>query len=99
MNQDTVPSDMIASVHARLDHGDERMSRIEVELAENTAATKRIEENSADALEFLEAAKGAFKVLNWVGKLAKPIGYILAVVASVIGIWSAIKTGAGIGPK
>ena len=76
----------------------ETTQRIEDKLAENTASTKRIEDGTSDLLEFFGAAKGAFKVLNWIGRLAKPIGYIAGAVVAVVGSIAAFK-GGGIGPK
>lgn len=97
MTQETIPGEL-GAIHQRLDDGDKRMSSIESALTENTEATKRIEANTADLLDFFAAAKGAFKVLGWIGKLAKPISYVAAAGAAVIGFWAAIK-GGGIGPK
>lgn len=63
-------------------------------LAENTAATKRIEANTAEMLEVFESFKSALRVLNWIGKLAKPLGYIIGLCAAITGFWTALKTGA-----
>lgn len=97
MAQDPSPSDLSA-IDARLDAGEIRMDKLTAELAENTAATKRIEANTAGMLEFFQAAQGAFKVLHWIGKAARPVGYIAAAGAGIVGFWSALK-GGGIGPK
>lgn len=67
------------------------------ELAENTNATKRIESNTAEMLDVFESWKGAMKVLNWIGKAAKPIGYVVGVGASIAAFWAALK--GGVHPK
>lgn len=84
------------SITARLDAGDARMTRIEQDLAENTLATQEVAANTSELVSILNALKGAFKVLEFIGKLAKPIGYIVSLGAAVAGVWVAIKTG---GPR
>ena len=96
-NDTTIPGELSA-IKQRLEDGDKRMSQLSSRLEENTAVTNRIAENTAGMMEFLDAAQGAFKVLTWIGKLAKPIGYIAAAGAAILGFWTAIK-GGGIGPR
>ncbi len=72
-------------------------AQFRVELAENTNATKRIEANTAEMLDVFESWKGAMKVLNWIGKAAKPIGYVVGLGASIAAFWAALK--AGVQPK
>lgn len=72
-------------------------AQFRVELAENTNATKRIEDNTAEMLDVFESWKGAMKVLNWIGKAAKPIGYVVGVGASIAAFWAALK--GGVHPK
>lgn len=57
-------------------------------LKENTDATKKIESDLAEMLEFFTSVRGAFKVLNWIGALAKPIGAIAVAVAAT---WALFK--------
>ena len=45
----------------------------------------------AEMLEFFTAMKGAFKVLNWVGKVAKPLAAIVMLGGACVGFWTAIK--------
>lgn len=72
-------------------------AQFRVELAENTQATKRIESNTAEMLDVFESWKGAMKVLNWIGKAAKPVGWIVGMCASIAAFWTAMKS--GISPK
>lgn len=72
-------------------------AQFRVELAESTNATKRIEANTAEMLDVFESWKGAMKVLNWIGKAAKPIGYVVGLGASIAAFWAALK--AGVHPK
>ena len=62
-------------------------------LKENTDATKRIEANTAEMLDVFDSFKGAMKVLNWIGKAAKPMGYVVGLCASIAAFWAAIKSG------
>jgi len=77
---------------------DGRVSAMEGLMAENADATKRntdsierLEKNTAAAVEFIQSLEGGFKVLNGLGKLAKPVGYIAGTVVSLLALWSAIK--------
>lgn len=47
--------------------------------------------NTRDIVEAFNAAKGAFTVLGWFAKVAKPVLFIGAMVASLSVIWSKIK--------
>lgn len=85
-------------IRARLDAGDQRMGRIEgdvaavrEELAENTRATKEVASNTAELVELFQSFKGAIKVLNWFGKLAKPMAYIVGLGTALLGFWTALK--------
>ena len=90
-----------------LDKGDRRMNSLADEntvvkleqaesrrlLKENTDATNAIKADTAELLEAFRSFKGAMKVLEWIGKAAKPLGYIIGVCASVTAFWTAIKSG------
>ncbi|AVS68945.1 hypothetical protein C8245_22845 [Paracidovorax avenae] len=80
-----------ATINARLDAGDVRMSRIEAELESNSATTRQVAESTRDLVAFFQAAQGAFKVLNWIGAAAKPVGYIAAAITAGLGLWAALK--------
>jgi len=95
MRETTPPADLSSAIHVRLDAGDRRMSTIEDRLTEQSEATKRIEQNTGELVDAFHALTGAFKVLTWIGKAAKPLGWIAAAVAAVVGAWTAIKGGVG----
>lgn len=69
------------------------MARMELNLRENTTSTKNVETNTSDLVEAFSNLKGAFKVLNWIGKMAKPLGYIVAFLAAVASLYTALKSG------
>ena len=66
-------------------------------LAENTETIKEIKTDTADMLEVFESWKGAMRVMEMIGKLAKPLGYIVGFGASVAAFWTAMKS--GVSPK
>ena len=90
-----------------LDEGDRRMNSLADEitavkleqsefrrlLKENTDDTKAIKADTAELLEAFRSFKGAMKVLEWIGKAAKPLGYIVGACASVAAFWAAMKSG------
>lgn len=63
-------------IYERLEKGDKRMTHIESTLADNTAATM-------EARDILVAAKGAFKVLGWLGVVFKWVGGIASAVTAL----------------
>ena len=48
----------------------------------------RIETNTQDVVSAFSAAKGAFIVLDWLSKAAKPILWIVGLATSISFIWS-----------
>lgn len=77
----------------RVGNLEEGFGTFKTELADNTAATKRIESNTSELVEAFANVKGAFKVLNWIGKFARPLGYIAGAIAAIVSLWTAFKAG------
>ena len=72
-------------------------------LANNTETTNRVEASVADLsnsiremLDVFVSWKGAMHVIDMIGKLAKPLGYIAIFTSAVAGTWVAVKTGMGL---
>lgn len=55
------------------------------------AKVDRIEKNTEGVVKAFEAAQGAFAVLEWLGKLAKPILWIAGLVTAAGVIWQNVK--------
>ena len=105
------PEEFNNYVAKELRAGDKRMDEIvktiaaiqieqasaKVLLAENTETIKEIKTDTADMLEVFESWKGAMRVMEMLGKLAKPLGYIVGFGASVAAFWASMKS--GVGPK
>lgn len=52
----------------------------------------RIDTNTQGVVKAFEAAAGAFVVLDWFGKLAKPILFIGGCITAVSLLWDGIKS-------
>lgn len=83
----------VHDIRQRLRDGAVRMKRIEAELAVVTTATESIKSDTSELLEVLEAMKGAFKVLDWLGRFARPVAAIVALAAALWGLVGAVKGG------
>lgn len=68
----------------------DRVGRLEKGLADNTAATARVEENTAEMIDLFRSAKGGFRVLAGIGSVLK---WATAVAASILAIWISLKGG------
>lgn len=62
-------------------------------LKENTDATNSIKADTAELVEAFHSFKGAMKVLEWIGRAAKPLGYVVGLGASIAAFWTAMKSG------
>jgi ABC-type phosphate transport system auxiliary subunit len=90
-----------------LAEGDKRMNSLTDEVAaikleqaqfrlmlkENTDATVGIKADTAELLEVFQSFKGAMKVLEWIGKAAKPLGWVIAMCAAFAAFWTSLKSG------
>ena len=88
------------SVDARLAAGKVIMEKLQADskkmsedLEANTQATQRTEANTAEVVDLLHSIKGAFHVLEMIGKLVRPLGYLAGAGAAFWGLFSAIKGG------
>lgn len=84
-----------SAVDQRLDAGAQKMRDLRTELAENTLVTQRVEVNTAELVELLGSFKGAMRVLTLLGKLARPLSYIILLGTALAGAWAAYKSGGG----
>lgn len=71
-------------IDIRLDDGACAMKGLRADLDENTKVTHEM-------LDLLNSVKGAFRVLGWIGALARPMGAIAMLCTACIGLWSSIK--------
>ena len=64
-------------------------------LKENTEAINAIKSDTADMLATFESWRGAMRVLEAIGKFAKPVSYIIGMLASAAAFYTALKSGVG----
>lgn len=100
---DELPATTLQQINDKFDSGSVRMSGIErglagtnSELMKTRQELHELKQQLADLLEFFTAMKGAIKVFNWVGKLARPATAIVALGVALVAAWNAAK---GIYPK
>ncbi len=82
-----------ADVDQRLDDGANTMKDLRAGLAANTEMTKNIQTDTSELVMLLQSFKGAFKVLEALGRLAKPLGYIVALAGGLMGLAAIVKGG------
>lgn len=80
-------------VDRRFKDGSDTMKGLRADVDENTRITKEMHADTKEIVEFFRSVKGAFKVLEWIGQLAKPLGAIAALAAAAVGFWTALKGG------
>lgn len=97
---DELPATTRRQMNERFDKGSERMAAIERDLKtvaqglqEERQELQELKQQLTEMLEFFTAMKGAFKVLNWVGKVAKPLAAIVMFGGACVGFWTAVKAG------
>lgn len=59
---------------------------------ENTKLTREVANSTEDVVSAFLAAKGAFKVLEVIGRIGKPITIIASIGAGVVVAWGQLKT-------
>jgi hypothetical protein len=78
-----LPATSLQQINQRFGQGSERMAAIERALAAERRELQELKGQLSDLLDFFNAMRGAFKVLNWVGKVAKPVAAIVSLGAAV----------------
>lgn len=87
-------------VNARLDKGAAKIDSLEQGLKINTEATqansvlvKNVQADTSEMVTLFKSFQGAFNVLTMIGKLAKPVGYIMVAVSAIVGFYHAWRYG------
>ena len=78
-----LPATSLQQINQRFGQGSERMAAIERALAAERRELQELKGQLSDLLDFFNAMRGAFKVLNWVGKVAKPVAAIISLGAAL----------------
>jgi hypothetical protein len=69
----------------------DRVDEMDRRLQVNTEATQRVEANTAELVDAFRNLKGFFSVLDYLGRLAKPMGWLLAAGAAALLFWDRFK--------
>lgn len=91
-------ADWRALVDQRLDDGAATMKQMKADLKANTDATNAVKEDTGELIGLLKSFQGAMKVLDMLGKLARPLSYIIMLGTAAYSLFSIIK-GGGEPPK
>lgn len=70
-----------------------RMVELEKDNESIQAQLRQLSCDTKDMVEFFRAMKGAFKVLDWIAKLAKPVAMIGAAFLAATAFWTWVKAG------
>lgn len=76
----------LASMHVRI-------NAVESSIAANTLITRNISSDTGELLDIINSVKGGFKVMGWVGVLAKWAASLLAVFGAIYAFVQNIKGG------
>jgi hypothetical protein len=79
----------IKSLHAQFVEMKGDLSECTQATKRNTAAIEQVQSNTQDIVDTFQALAGGFRVLSGLGKLAKPLVYIVGLVTAVITAYSA----------
>lgn len=66
---------------------------IYVRLCEVETKVDQLQSNTANVVQAFNAAQGAFIVLEWIAKAAKPILWLVATITAVLALWSSSHKG------
>ena len=66
---------------------------IYVRLCEVEAKVDKLQGNTEDVVKAFNAAQGAFMVLEWLAKAAKPIIWIVGTIVAFTAMWSSSHKG------
>lgn len=81
----------IKSLHAQVCEMKGDLAECTQATKRNTAAIEQVQTNTQDIVDTFQALAGGFRVLQGVGRLAKPLAYIVGLVTAVITAYSAWK--------
>jgi hypothetical protein len=66
---------------------------IYVRLCEVETKVDKLQHNTEDVVKAFNAAQGAFMVLEWLAKAAKPIIWVVGTLAAFTALWSSSHKG------
>lgn len=91
-NRDTTAA-AIKDIHSRLDQGERRMDKMDTAIQENTTITSGVKADTTEIVEMFKSWTGAIKTLEQIGRVARPVSYIIVLVSSILGLIFVSKSG------
>jgi hypothetical protein len=77
-------------IDTRLDEGTHAMKGVRTDLDASILALGSLKKDVSELVDLLHSVKGAFRVLGWIGAAARPIGFIVATCAAIVGLFTEI---------
>lgn len=74
--------------HARLTALEEKFTKLENDVADNTRITQSISQSTDELLELLKTAKGGFRVAYWLGNFIK---WTAGIIVALLAVWAAAR--------
>lgn len=88
-----IEKDDLAGILAMAQENRQRLDDLETDLREAISMMQPLVSDTREIVEMFVAFKGAWKVLHWIGKLAKPMAYIVAAFTATAALWTKAKGG------
>lgn len=82
-----------ANVDKRLDAGAATMRELRADLQLNTEATNAVKNDTGELIDLMKSFQGAMRVLDMLGKLARPLAYIVMLGSALYGLFAVVKGG------
>jgi hypothetical protein len=68
-----------------------RSDSIETKIDVNSAAIVRLEQSTAGIVELMTSFAGAMKTIEGIGKVLRPLTWIIGFASAVVGLWAALR--------
>lgn len=75
------------------DRVDAEIKSLRLDVDANTLLTKSVKTDTSELVETFKSIQGAMRVLDMLGKLAKPLAYIFMLCSALWGVFAAVKGG------
>lgn len=75
----------------RLAEGQQRMEELQGQVSENTKLTKHVADTTDGVVAAFKAMTGGLKVLETIGKLAKPMLFVVGIATAAALAWQEFK--------
>ncbi|WP_313700070.1 hypothetical protein [Achromobacter sp.] len=89
MAREPPPDAFVKSLRDRVVQMEQEMAQTAEATARNTASIETIRQNTQDIVDTFQALAGGFKVLQGLGKVARPLAYLVGLGTAIITAYSA----------